>query len=360
MNIHIYKQFTGICRQCWRQVWKFCNFQKSIHEAQIKLVAEKTEKIVLNDVVNDTAFDDLINVEDRTAKFVADHVQQHQEEANDSRTSHVNPEKTLHGLIEPDLITILPPMGSDKTDSRDMYVVEDVSHDHSKREKSLQDNQIFEVLPNSVVVKEEVELYDVASDYHESEDEDMPSVSSALVKDPVASADSYILKEEQLHDKGKTRKPAQCQLCGIYARTTAALKIHVELKHFVDSDTNSVECRVCLRPLKSKRRLFVHYQQHHRLQFYKFCCEFCSRLFSKSSVYIDHLRKQHSDERTETKLVNSLIMKNAEKSCDVGKPHCTGLDFECEFCTKSFCVLKELKEHQLNNHPSKMKKLNNI
>ncbi|XP_073842690.1 uncharacterized protein isoform X6 [Musca autumnalis] len=43
IDIGKYRHLTSICRHCWRQVWKFCNFQKSIHEAQIKLLDEEVQ-----------------------------------------------------------------------------------------------------------------------------------------------------------------------------------------------------------------------------------------------------------------------------------------------------------------------------
>ncbi|XP_059222357.1 uncharacterized protein LOC106092620 isoform X9 [Stomoxys calcitrans] len=326
LNIDKYKQFTGICRACWRHVWKFCNFQKSVHESQLRLSQVLPEP----DEISTESFPkaNLLSEPPRLQpKPTPKSLQRHQQRNSGNQIVVQNqmplliPDKTLDELLEEEFITIVPitkeqersineatlVVKKEKSESseRMMIGLTEYAVGCSKSRPQPSSSQgIAEIdIPSPCIVKTEVELTDNTN----SGDNEMLTITGVYSGDAVPE----IFSNNNDDDDHKTSSPANedsrntsteapksailmCKSCGRYTKSAKVLQLHTELCHYEGVATEKgVICKLCKSISKSLHGLYTHLFKKHNVSMYKCHCKLCDELFNEDFLFDRHIRYEH-------------------------------------------------------------------
>uniref|UniRef100_A0A1I8PL18 C2H2-type domain-containing protein n=1 Tax=Stomoxys calcitrans TaxID=35570 RepID=A0A1I8PL18_STOCA len=324
LDIKKYKKLTGICQECWHQIWSFCSFQKSIHEAQQKLCENLSDQFIVKNEPSDTSLIDVISQEGAQSNsevYTQDSNNEHLQLASDD--ANIDTVNTCEEFLEDEYQSFLAAKGHNPHSDFFVIEVEEVNEDQ-------QNTTVGESNQDTSVLQGQDPLTHVSCQYGSiTEDVEMPAVSSyggavpnftpptlnfiqihqKQQKSRSILNKSTIVKElKQRSSETSTtlettsnrtpKSPLQCEWCGFHWDSKKDLKIHITSRHTLEKD----ECQQCTRDGNYKAPSVEHMDSRvqkvnigHREQ--TSFCIICNQKFSAPYDLNHHYKVRHNIER---------------------------------------------------------------
>ncbi|XP_071179916.1 zinc finger protein 665-like [Mytilus edulis] len=179
---------------------------------------------------------------------------------------------------------------------------------------------------------------------HKALHSDMPEEETKNEKEIENYIESnYCMKKGVIVNLNEASKETfTCNLCLKTLRTKAGLESHMQIHsgHF--------QCSTCSKTFVSQHRLTRHETLHDKGNFN---CEVCAHVCTTKRYLIQHMRKEHDDQREVCYecgiFFESLTDKN-QHMLTHKTGHCS--NFICPKCGKTFELLRYLKNHNKQSH----------
>ncbi|CRL07926.1 CLUMA_CG021004, isoform A [Clunio marinus] len=148
---------------------------------------------------------------------------------------------------------------------------------------------------------------------------------------------------------------AICELCGKDFQSSVGYRMHKRNVHRIgQAEDETFQCHVCSKICPTKRSLFDHMRNTHRVQHSQ--CNVCNKIFrtkvllKKHMIYHDETKRIYKCKLCPDKpgYFTNVALKRHQKS------HVGSRDYRCDFplCESAYTTNHQLKLHKINKHAS--------
>lgn len=152
-----------------------------------------------------------------------------------------------------------------------------------------------------------------------------------------------------------SKRTTICELCGKNFQSTVGYRMHRRNVHRIGQTKDYFQCTVCSKSCPTKRSLFDHMRNTHRVQ--ESPCTICGKVYRTKILLKKHMMYHDESKRTfkcklcpEKSYFTNVALKRHEKS------HLGSRDFSCEQCDVSYSTNHQLKNHKRSRHLTNLTK----